>query len=147
MTLPSTSTLPSPVMPAPHPSSGHKGSPNAPVHKRGGQPGNQNARKLCTFSRYQPGSLRSTRAFIKDLRIRLRDPSGSLVQIVEDARTAGQELPIPQSLPTPISVDEFIPALELSIKLTSVVFSAWAECIPLLRLSDALESIAHDPFG
>ena len=145
MALPSTSLQPSPNISMLPPPSVHTGRPNAPVHKRGGQPGNQNARKLGTFSTYRPGSLSPTRDLIKDLRIRLKDPASPPDQIVAQARIARQELPLPH--PTLASIGNFIQVVQLSLKLSGIVSSAWASCIPAIRLTHALESIAHDPFG
>jgi len=145
MALPSISPQPSPNISMLHPPSARSGRPNAPIHKRGGQPGNQNARKLGTFSNYRPGSLSPTRALIKDLRARLKDPATSPDQIAGQARTARQELPLP--IPTLANVNEFIHVHQLSLKLSGIITSAWASCIPSIRLADALESIAHDPFG
>ena len=143
MTLPSISHQPSPARSMPPPPSGRNLRPKAPKRKRGGQPGNRNARKLGTFSTFHPGPFSPTRFLIKELQVRLRDPASSVVQIVDQARTAKQELP----LPAPALVDKFAQVLRLYLKLSDIISGAWVRCTPSFRLSDALESIAHDPFG
>ena len=150
MTLPSTSLQPLPVnSPAVLPSEQYKrprqNHPGASKFKHGGQPGNQNARKLGTFSTFRPGQFSPVLALIKDLQIRLNDPANSLDQIVEQARTGEQELlRYELKMKNPMDI---VPVSFLLCKLTKVVSRAGSYCIPYKRLSDALTSIAHDPFG
>jgi transposase len=118
-------------------------APATPKPKRGGQPGNQNARTAGTFSAFQPGPLSPTRQLAHDLQLRLQDPTAPLDRIVEEARTARREL----SLPSPAAVDEFVPAFRIYLQFSNIITRAYSACIPARRLSDALSSIAHDPFG
>jgi len=134
---------PAPRFPLPPP--GSIGRPNAPLHKRGGQPGNQNARKLGTFSHYQPGPLRPTRDLAKGLRLRLKNHTTPPAQIAARAHAARQELPLPA--PDLASLGDFIPLLRLFCNLSGIISSAWASCTPSILLADALASLAHDPLS
>jgi hypothetical protein len=142
MAFPSTSYRPSISLPP----SGRSLPLSTPKHKRGGQPGNQNARKVGTFSSFQPGPITPTRLLVHDLQQRLQDPASPLDQIMEDARVAKRALPLP-ALATLAEFDEFSPVFGLVVQLQNVIMHAHAACIPSVRLSEALSSIAHDPFG
>jgi hypothetical protein len=148
MTHPSSSHQPSPARSMSDPSSGQCFRPgqactNAPGRKRGGQPGNQNARKTGTYSTFHPGLYSATRSQVQALRIRLKDPAVPLDQVVEQASTARQALPLPvQALE-----GEFLPALRLFQSLSKMITRAYSLSIPSRRLSDVLSAIAHDPFG
>ncbi len=117
--------------------------PARPLRKRGGQIANQNARKIGTFSVYQPGLFSATYQLTRILNQSLLDPHPSLERIVERARTARERLfPFLESFD-----DKFLPALQLSAGLTRVVIHAVSFCIPAQRLSKTLSDLARDPFG
>ena len=137
MAFPSTSYQPS----TSHPPLGRTLRPNLPKHKRGGQPGNQNARKTGAFSNYHPGPLAATHVLVQNLQDRLQDPASPLDRIVADARTARQAL----LLPSPAVLDEFLPAFRLFIKMSRIITHAYKCCIPFRRLSNALAAIANNP--
>ena len=101
-------------------------APATPKPKRGGQPGNQNARTAGTFSAFQPGPLSPTRQLAHDLQLRLQDPTAPLDRIVEEARTARREL----SLPSPAAVDEFVPAFRIYLQFSNLITRAYSACIP-----------------
>ena len=142
MILPSTSNQSSSIPPIPAPAP----LPKLPKLKRGGQPGNQNARKAGHFSALQPGPLASTRLLVRLLHQRLQDPASPLDQIVEDARSAKKALPVP-ALETVDDIDAFVPIFGWYIQLQSIVSHAVSLSIPSIRRSAALSAIARDPFG
>ena len=127
MTLPSTTHQPLPanstaVLPFEQYKRLRQNHSDASKFKRGGQPGNQNARKLGTFSTIRPGQFSPVLALIKDLQICLNDPTNSLDQIVEQARTGEQELlryELKMKNPTDI-----VPFSLLLCKLTKVITRA-----------------------
>jgi len=148
MTLPSTTPQPSPANSTAHPPSGRNVRPeqsrtDAPKHRRGGQPGNQNARTLGAFSTFQPGPLCATRARIHDLHNCLKDQACPPARIIEQARSALQEL----DSPMPGSKIDVLPAMQLIIKLSGIISRASMLSIPDHLCWNALESIACDPFG
>ena len=126
-----------------HPPPSRTAPPNLPKRKRGGQPGNQNARSLGTFSALRPGPLTPTRALINNLHLRLQDPASPLDQVVEQARAAKAALP----LPAPANVDKFVPIFRMYLQLMNIITHACSAAIPYIRLSEAISSIAYDPFG
>src|SRR5512137_1354460 len=132
MTIPSTAYPPLPtnstaVLPFDRNKRLRQNRSAASKFKRGGQPGNQNARKLGTFSTFRPGPFSPIRLLEQDLRIRLNDPASPLDQIVEQARTGEQEL-LRHELKMKDPMD-IVPVSLLLCKLTRVVASAASYCL------------------
>ena len=142
MTLASTPPQPSPAQPRPA-RNVRPARTDTPKHKRGGQPGNQNARKLGTFSALQPGPLSATRLRIQELQACLRNQASPPDQIIEQARSARQELGFPRLGLT----IESLPAVDLACKLTGIICHAVDPLIAYRLKEQALEKIAFDPFG
>jgi transposase len=118
-------------------------SPIRPTRRRGGQPANQNARKLGTFSTCNPGPLSATRQLVNDLNFRYRQPGNSPYEIHQQAFNARQELFFPREFSTKAALS----SVELSLKLSKIISRLFSQYVPFKRLSNALEEIAFDPFG
>ena len=112
--------------------------------KRGGQPGNQNARKQGIFSRHQPSDLGQLRGQIKLLqnRLRLNKRSASIEQILAEYERLWQQLVNLESQadPTP-GMDK------LAMQLIAPGTTAKSSYIPTLLCQRTLADLAHDPFG
>ncbi len=113
-----------------------------PSRRRGGQPGNQNARKLGTFSVHNPGSFHTTHLAVRSLRRSQSHPFTPPNLLIEQVVLARQ--PLFPFLGQP-SDPEFLPAVSLYFDLTRVIIDAYADCIPARRLSGALVDLARDP--
>ena len=117
-------------------------SPLPPRLKRGGQPANQNARKFGTYSLFRPGHLSSAHLLFQNLRLHLNDPACPLDQTVERAQAANLEL-----LPTVRARgSDLNAAVRLICNFAGLVSRAYSYITPAVRLSNALEAIAQDPF-
>ncbi len=130
-------------MALPFSSSSPVSPPTLLVHRRGGQPGNQNARKIGTFSRYQPGRFAPTHTLLLSLNTGLKFPSVPLAQVIEQARTARQAL----YHPAPTSWAAELHAVQMGIKLSSVISRAIKPLCTFTRRANALETLARDPFS
>jgi hypothetical protein len=111
------------------------------LHRRGGQPGNQNARKNGTFSRLRPGPLSSIYAQVLYLSACLSDPAVSPVQVIEQACATRDMLDQP-ALSTHVGE---IQVIELAVKLSAVIARAYSSLFPATRLANVLETLAQDP--
>ena len=118
-------------------------SPSPPKRKRGGQPANQNARRSGAYSSLKPGPISAARLLFKNLLNRLEDPSFPLDQAIEQAQAARVQL---------LSIskagnDDFVPAAQLGSKFSNQIGRFYSSCTHARRLSVALSSITHYPFG
>jgi transposase len=109
---------------------------------RGGQPGNQNARRNGTFSRLQPGPLGSTRTLLRSLNASLKTSAVPPKQVREAACAARLEL----NRPAVSSRLAALQTIEFLIKLNRLIARADASAFTALRLARGLESLARLPF-
>jgi len=147
MATPANSPRPQPA-PTPRPSSPKQrrgdgpASPGVPKRKRGGQPGNLNARKSGTFSAHRPGPLSPIRTQVKAL-AQLHN-SGALPpeQITGEARAlTGRLFPmLGAARHDPLTI------IKLTVQLVRMISSIAASSIPAVLLERALSEIALDPF-
>ena len=143
MALPSTHS----PSPAPRPARKRRApSPSTPKEKkkRGGQRGNQNARKLGAYSRYQPGPLSEIRARITSLSSNLLNSTKSPDEMIAEARSIRAEIP-------PISAepqnDDILTITRLQIRLFRFIDNVAKLTIPFVLRQRAMESIASDSLG
>ena len=138
---PSSSPQPPPP-PAPASSrSGKRKRGASPARKRGGQPGNQNARKLGTYSRYNPGPLSHILDGVKqlhqDISAGLLSPQSANQKVAE---LRGRLVSVPQE------PEDFLAWVRLQISLSRAVHRAILPFLSLKVNQNALEDIARDPF-
>lgn len=111
--------------------------PVASLRKRGGQPGNQNARKTGAYSRHRPGPLALVRKKIENLQTDFRTGRISLLQA---RRTAA---PLLEQFEQDTSISSF----RLSIRIISAISARSRWDMPLILLHQGLQSIACDPWS
>jgi len=134
------------AVPAPNPSRNKnlsapkRGNPPA-KKKRGGQPGNQNARKQGDYSLHQPSDLGRLRIQIKFLQHRLRRTPASARRVLAESKRLWKELEgLEAQDGATLGTDRL--AMQLINLRKAVTFDVSA----LLR-KRALADLAHDPFG
>jgi len=110
--------------------------------RRGGQPGNQNARQGGTYSRHQPGPLSHIPLKIAELNQALRLELLSVDTVRERVHQARSEVEAVQ----PRSLREMVSNLRLFTQLTSISISAFMAEAQLAIKHRPLEKIARDPF-
>jgi transposase len=133
MALPSTVSQPS--------ATGSK-SAILPKRKRGGQRGNQNARKLGIFSVHQPGHLSQFLSRAKTLQSSLRNGAQPPHKIVPGVQKAlVQLLTAEKKIKSPS-----IAVMQLELKLIMLSVRAKAQAIPAMLRARTLENLATDPF-
>ena len=133
--------------PAPNPSrktdlpAPKQGNPPA-KKKRGGQPGNQNARKQGIYSLHQPSTLGQLHGQIKFLQNRLRKKPSSIKQVLAESERLWGELKNLEAQDSAASETD-----TLAMQLIGLAKAAAISEIPALRRRRALADLAHDPFG
>ena len=132
--------------PAPNPSRNKdlsapkRGNPPA-KKKRGGQPGNQNARKQGVYSLHQPSDLGQLRGQIKFLQIRLRKRPASAKGVLAESERLWKEL---EHLEAQDGATLGTDALAMQlINLRKAVTCD----VSALLCQRTLADLAHDPFG
>ena len=117
---------------------------SGPPRKRGGQRGNQNARKLGAYSRHQPGPLSEVRARINRLSSELRSSIKSPDEMIAEAHSIRAEIP-------PISAqpqnDNILIITRLEIRLSRFITGVIRLSTPFVLRQQALEAIASYTFG
>jgi len=101
--------------------------PNQP-RRRGGQPGNQNARKRGVYSAFHPGPLASVRAQTAQISHALTEGGLTPQEVLE--RTA-----------------PLVEQVHLLIKIVMLKMGEQTPALPALLQARAFEDIAHDPLG
>jgi len=104
--------------------------------KRGGQSGNQNARKVGAFSVYHPGPLRKVRLRFKALTESFASGALSPNETINQTRSLHKKFIYDVSLPT----------IKFKLKMSRFVNHIASASIPIILRQRALETIAHDPF-
>ena len=110
--------------------------------KRGGQPGNQNARKQGIFSFHQPSALGKLRDQIKSLQNRLRKEPSSIEQVFAESERLWKEL---ESLEVQDGLT--LGLHKLAMKLIALSTTVKTSYLPAILRQRTLADLAHDPFG
>jgi len=114
-----------------------------PKRRRGGQLGNQNARKYGTFSTLQPGPLAEVRQRLDQLWDASR--SASLPPHLIEAHALSEREKV-NDLTKEHAIDS-LDAVRLEIRITGLVLDSYRAVLHAFIKQRALESIAHDAFG
>ncbi len=124
------------ALPSPRPRPGSR-PPLVPSRKRGGQPGNQNARKQGSFSVHRPGPDASLHHQIRDLSYSFR------LGHVQPRTVLEQTEPILAKFDRPLD----LAAHRFLLKVIRLRMHARNALLPAILKQRALEELAHDPLG